>query len=94
VSVSISPVRDTSGRIVAAAGFALGMNPVARGTVKWFNPDKGYGFIAVDGAGDAYVSWKAIQAGGYRILEDGQRVQFEITQSDRGWRADKVRVIS
>src|SRR6202000_2995520 len=63
---------------------------MAQGTVKWFNPDKGYGFIAVDGGKDVFVHFSAIQADGYRSLEEGQRVEFEITQSDRGAQADKV----
>ena len=64
---------------------------MAQGTVKWFNPDKGYGFIAVDGGKDVFVHFSAIQSDGYRTLEEGQRVEFEITQSDRGAQADKVR---
>ena len=67
---------------------------MAQGTVKWFNPDKGYGFIAVDGGKDVFVHFSAIQADGYRTLEEGQRVEFEITQSDRGAQADKVVVVS
>ena len=67
---------------------------MAQGTVKWFNPDKGYGFIAVDGGKDVFVHFSAIQSDGYRTLEEGQRVEFEITQSDRGAQADKVVVVS
>ncbi|HMD24270.1 MAG: cold-shock protein [Streptosporangiaceae bacterium] len=66
---------------------------MAQGTVKWFNPDKGYGFIAVDGGKDVFVHFSAIQSDGYRTLEEGQRVEFEITQSDRGAQADKVIVV-
>ena len=61
---------------------------MAQGTVKWFNPDKGYGFIAVDGGKDVFVHFSAIQSDGYRTLEEGQRVEFEITQSDRGAQAE------
>ena len=67
---------------------------MAQGTVKWFNPDKGYGFIAVDGGKDVFVHFSAIQADGYRSLEEGQRVEFEITQSDRGPQAEAVRMVS
>jgi CspA family cold shock protein len=67
---------------------------MAQGTVKWFNPDKGYGFIAVDGGKDVFVHFSAIQSDGYRTLEEGQRVEFEITQSDRGQQAEKVVVVS
>ncbi|MCW2902465.1 MAG: cold-shock protein [Streptosporangiaceae bacterium] len=64
---------------------------MAQGTVKWFNADKGYGFIAVDDGQDVFVHYSAIQSDGYRSLEQGQRVEFEITQSDRGPQADVVR---
>jgi cold shock protein len=67
---------------------------MAQGTVKWFNPDKGYGFIAVDGGKDVFVHFSAIQSEGYRTLEEGQRVEFEITQSDRGQQAEKVIIVS
>ena len=66
---------------------------MAQGTVKWFNAEKGYGFIAVDQGKDVFVHFSAIQADGYRSLEEGQRVEFEITQGDRGQQADAVRVI-
>jgi CspA family cold shock protein len=66
---------------------------MAQGTVKWFNAEKGYGFIAVDQGKDVFVHFSAIQADGYRSLEEGQRVEFEITQSDRGAQADAVRVL-
>ena len=64
---------------------------MAQGTVKWFNADKGYGFIAVDGGDDVFVHYSSIQADGYRSLEQGQRVEFEIAQSDRGPQAELVR---
>ena len=69
---------------------------MAQGTVKWFNPDKGFGFIAVDGdkQKDVFVHWSAIQQDGYKSLEEGQKVEFEITQTDRGHQAEKVFVIS
>jgi cold shock protein len=66
---------------------------MAQGTVKWFNPDKGYGFIAVDGGRDVFVHFSAIQSDGYRTLEEGQRVEFEITQSDRGQQAERVVIV-
>jgi len=67
---------------------------MTQGTVKWFNAEKGYGFIAVDGGADVFVHYSAVQMDGYRTLEEGQRVEFEITQSDRGAQADKVIVVS
>jgi CspA family cold shock protein len=63
---------------------------MAQGTVKWFNADKGYGFIAVDGGRDVFVHFSAIQADGYRSLEEGQRVEFDIEQGDRGPQAISV----
>src|SRR5215469_14162644 len=82
--------RDPASRSTAQFRELLGM---AQGTVKWFNADKGYGFIAVDGGRDVFVHFSAIQSDGYRTLEEGQRVEFEITQSDRGPQADAVRTL-
>jgi CspA family cold shock protein len=65
-----------------------------QGTVKWFNAEKGYGFIAVDGGGpDVFVHFSAIQSSGYRSLDEAQRVEFEVTQGNRGPQADQVRPI-
>ena len=64
---------------------------VAQGTVKWFNSEKGYGFIAVDGGSDVFVHYSAIQMDGYKSLEEGQRVEFEVTQGPKGPQADAVR---
>jgi CspA family cold shock protein len=66
---------------------------VAQGTVKWFNADKGYGFIAVDGGKDVFVHYSAILMDGYRSLEQGQRVEFEITQGQKGPQAEAVRTV-
>jgi CspA family cold shock protein len=66
---------------------------MAQGTVKWFNADKGYGFIAVDGGRDVFVHFSAIQMDGYRSLDEGQRVEFEIENSDRGPQASAVRAV-
>ena len=66
---------------------------MAQGTVKWFNADKGYGFIAVDGGRDVFVHFSAIQMDGYRSLEEGQRVVFDIENSDRGPLASAVRAV-
>jgi len=67
---------------------------VAQGTVKWFNAEKGYGFIAVDGGQDVFVHFTAIEMDGYKLLEDGQRVEFEIAQGQKGPQAEKVRVLA
>ncbi len=61
------------------------------GTVKWFNAEKGYGFIAQDGGGDVFVHFSAIEGGGYRSLEENERVTFEITTGQKGPAAASVR---
>ncbi|MGI8647197.1 MAG: cold-shock protein [Acidimicrobiales bacterium] len=66
---------------------------MAQGTVKWFNSEKGYGFIAVDGGSDVFVHFSAIEQEGYKSLEDGQRVEFEVTQGPKGPQADTVRIV-
>ena len=67
---------------------------VAQGTVKWFNSDKGFGFIAQDGGGpDVFVHFSAISASGYRSLEENQRVEFDVTQGQKGPQAENVRAI-
>ena len=58
---------------------------MAQGTVKWFNAEKGYGFITVDGGGaDVFVHWSAILADGYKSLDEGQRVEFEVGTGAEG----------
>jgi cold shock protein len=65
---------------------------VASGTVKWFNPEKGYGFISQpDGGADVFVHHTAIQMNGYRLLEEGQSVEFEVEQGPKGLMAREVR---
>lgn len=64
---------------------------VAEGTVKWFNADKGFGFIAPDGGGpDVFVHYSAITSSGFRTLEENQRVSFETTQGPKGPQAEQV----
>lgn len=66
---------------------------VATGTVKWFNPDKGFGFIAQDGGADVFVHFSAIEGNGYRNLNENDKVEFEVTQGPKGPNAANVRVI-
>jgi CspA family cold shock protein len=67
---------------------------MAQGTVKWFNGEKGFGFITPDGgASDVFVHFSAIQADGYRTLDENQRVEFDITQGQKGPQASNVRPI-
>jgi CspA family cold shock protein len=61
---------------------------MAQGTVKWFNGDKGYGFIAVEGGPDVFVHFSAITSGGHRSLDEGQKVEFDITQGQKGPQAE------
>jgi cold shock protein len=67
---------------------------MAEGTVKWFNSDKGFGFIAPDGGGkDLFVHYSEILGGGHRSLQDNQRVQFEVEQGPKGPQAVRVTAI-
>jgi len=66
---------------------------VATGTVKWFNPDKGFGFIAQDGGADVFVHFSAIEGNGYRNLNENDKVEFEVTQGAKGPNAANVRVV-
>ncbi len=63
---------------------------MAEGTVKWFNASKGFGFIAQDNGKDVFVHYSAIQTDGYKTLEEGARVRFEIVEGPKGPAADKV----
>ncbi len=64
------------------------------GTVKWFNATKGYGFITRDAGGDVFVHYSAINSKGYRSLEEGQRVEFAVTEGQKGLQAQEVDVVS
>jgi len=67
---------------------------MAQGTVKWFNADKGYGFIAPDdGSGDVFVHFSAFGANGYRSLEENQKVEYSVTQGPKGPQAAQVRAL-
>jgi len=60
------------------------------GTVKWFNADKGYGFIEREDGDDVFVHFSAIQSEGFKTLDEGQSVEFDIIEGDRGLQAEKV----
>jgi cold shock protein len=66
---------------------------LAEGTVKWFSNEKGYGFIAREGAEDVFVHFSAIQADGYKSLMEGQRVEFEVVQGQKGLQAANVQIV-
>jgi CspA family cold shock protein len=61
-----------------------------KGIVKWFNAEKGYGFLQVEGGEDVFVHFSAIQGDGFKTLDEGQEVEFEITQGNRGAQAANV----
>ena len=66
---------------------------MATGTVKWFNAEKGFGFITVDGGGqDVFVHYSAIEMNGYKVLEEGQAVEFEVGSGPKGPQAESVRL--
>ncbi|MFD5466961.1 cold-shock protein [Kitasatospora sp. NPDC127059] len=62
------------------------------GTVKWFNDEKGYGFISPESGPDLFVHFRSIESTGFKSLVEGQKVSFEVTQGQKGLQADKVRV--
>jgi cold shock protein len=65
---------------------------MAQGTVKWFNAEKGFGFIAQeDGSPDVFVHYSAIQSQGYKSLDENQKVEFDVTQGPKGPQAENVR---
>lgn len=64
------------------------------GTVKWFNPDKGFGFISQEGGPDVFVHFSAIQASGFRTLEENQQVEFDVTEGPKGPQAANVRPVA
>jgi cold shock protein len=66
---------------------------VATGTVKWFSPEKGFGFITQADGPDVFVHFSAIEGDGYRNLEEGQTVEFEVTEGQKGPQAANVRVV-
>jgi CspA family cold shock protein len=90
-----------SGRRLGLAGSGHGVRAVeiedrimAQGTVKWFNAEKGFGFIAQDGGGDdVFVHYSAIQTQGYKSLDEGQKVEFDVTQGPKGPQAENVRAV-
>jgi CspA family cold shock protein len=67
---------------------------MARGIVKWFNENKGYGFIRQEDGPDVFVHFSAIREDGFKTLTEGQEVQFDITQGDKGLQASDVRKLS
>ncbi len=67
---------------------------MAVGTVKWFNGEKGFGFIAVEGGADVFVHYSAIQMEGFKTLPEGTQVEFDVAQGQKGPQAENVRIIA
>jgi len=65
-----------------------------QGTVKWFNADKGFGFISQENGDDLFVHYSEIQSAGYRSLDEGAKVEFEITEGRKGLQASAVTVVT
>ncbi len=67
---------------------------MSTGTVKWFNGEKGYGFISQDGGGDLFVHYSAIKGEGFKTLEEGQKVEFRVEKGQKGDQATDVQIVS
>ena len=64
-----------------------------KGTVKWFNPDKGFGFITTDNAKESFVHYSAIQGNGFKTLDEGMKVTFEVVNGKQGMQAKNVNIL-
>jgi cold shock protein len=71
----------------------IGTSMAEQGTVKWFNDAKGYGFISRQNGDDVFVHFSAIQSSGFRSLQEGQTVQFDVTKGPKGWQAENVQAV-
>lgn len=69
------------------------MEDKVKGTVKWFNPEKGFGFIEPESGEDVFVHFSSIVTDGFKTLEKGQKVEFEVTKGERGLQANNVRLV-
>ena len=91
---SVSSAQPPIGMVPTGSASPVWEIRMPQGTVKWFNAEKGFGFIATDDNGpDVFVHYSAIQTDGFRTLEENQRVDFEASQGAKGPQADSVRPI-
>ena len=94
VFVASSSVFDGGHHKLGAFGLKQELAVMATGTVKWFNDDKGYGFITPDDGGtDLFAHYSAIQSEGFKSLKEGQKVEFEIGQGRKGPAAENIRAV-
>lgn len=97
----VPPVVDSCRRLLSAEAASIGparwtnkdVNSVAQGTVKFFNEQKGYGFISREQGDDVFVHFSAIQGEGFKTLQEGQRVEFDVGRGKKGEEAQNVRPI-
>jgi CspA family cold shock protein len=88
-----SPIRSTTRAVTRAVASNEKSNLLTTGTVKFFNAEKGFGFISREGGDDVFVHFSNIQAEGYKSLDEGQRVEFDVAPGRKGEEAQNVRVI-
>jgi CspA family cold shock protein len=93
VSATQHPCRFTIRSNRSYINFEGTSNNMEQGTVKWFNDAKGYGFISRQNGEDVFVHYSAIQAGGFRSLQEGQTVQFNVVKGPKGWQAENVQAV-
>ena len=82
---------EPDARAISTWFFSIRSNKMAQGTVKWFNSEKGFGFITQDEGADVFVHFSAIESDGYRELKENQRVEFDVKQGDKGLQAENVK---
>jgi CspA family cold shock protein len=96
-AVSPLPKRDLPAAFLASSSAISDKKETKQhmetGTVKWFNDAKGYGFISRQNGEDVFVHFSAIQANGFRSLQEGQQVQFDVVKGPKGWQAENVKAL-